>query len=331
MAAFREISPSDLDPCVALWNACCGGPRRLLYAQLTAQSFRSLFLDPVDGVRKISLVAELAREVVGFANGAVRDGAPRAYITIILVREDARRRGIGKELLARLENALERAAGGSAVDLEVMFFNPVALTWLIPDAGSHDHPNAPGVDVACDGYVFLKNFGYRDIAYQNSYYLPLSNYAFPPDIRVKIGELADDGIRIVRFDPTRHDTFDELFSDLANDEWRGIVTANCAPGGAGDPIVIVEHGSRVCGFAGPLRVQESGRGYFAGIGVHSDYRGRGAGKVLFASLCMGLKEAGAEFMSLFTGETNPARNIYEAAGFKIVRTWADMRKARRKE
>lgn len=328
MAGVREISTSDIPPCVALWNACCGGPRALLYAQLSPQTFQTLFCDPADGVRKINLVAELKGEVVGFTNGAVRDGASRAYITIVLVRDDARRRGIGKELLARLELALERAAENVTIELELMFFNPVALTWLIPGAGSHDHPNAPGVDVACDGYVFLKNCGYRDIAYQNSYYLPLSEYEFPKDIRTKIGELSDDGIRIVRFDPKRHDSFDELFSDLGNDEWREIVTANCAPGGAGDRVLIVEHGSRVCGFAGPLRVQESGRGYFAGIGVHSDYRGRGAGKVLFASLCMGLKQIGAEFMSLFTGEANPARNIYEAAGFKIVRTWADMRKFR---
>ena len=35
---------------------------------------------------------------------------------------------------------------------------------------------------------------------------------------------------------------------------------------------------------------------------------------------------GAGFMTLFTGETNPARNIYEAAGFSIVRSWTDMRR-----
>ena len=39
-----------------------------------------------------------------------------------------------------------------------------------------------------------------------------------------------------------------------------------------------------------------------------------------------LKAMGASFMTLFTGENNPARNIYEAAGFTVVRTWADMRK-----
>lgn len=31
-------------------------------------------------------------------------------------------------------------------------------------------------------------------------------------------------------------------------------------------------------------------------------------------------------MSLYTGDTNPARHIYESSGFKIVRTWANMRK-----
>ena len=44
---------------------------------------------------------------------------------------------------------------------------------------------------------------------------------------------------------------------------------------------------------------------------------------------MSLKEQGASFMSLYTGEDNPARNIYEAAGFKIVRSWADMRKLKK--
>jgi len=73
-------------------------------------------------------------------------------------------------------------------------------------------------------------------------------------------------------------------------------------------------------------VQPSGRGFFLGIGIHSDYRGVGAGKALFAALCKGLKGIGASFMTLFTGEENPARNIYEAAGFKIVKSWVVMRK-----
>ncbi|HIX29130.1 MAG TPA: GNAT family N-acetyltransferase, partial [Candidatus Blautia stercoravium] len=82
----------------------------------------------------------------------------------------------------------------------------------------------------------------------------------------------------------------------------------------------------VCGFTGPLDVEKKGRGYFAGIAVDESVRGKGVAKILFCELCMGLKEQGASFKTLFTGEKNPARNIYEAAGFQIVKSWANMRK-----
>ena len=82
----------------------------------------------------------------------------------------------------------------------------------------------------------------------------------------------------------------------------------------------------VIGFSGPLKVQKSMRGYFTGIGIHSEYRGYGAGSVLFSALCKHLKDLGAHYMTLFTGENNPARHIYEREGFQIVRSWADMRK-----
>ncbi|MFW5743909.1 MAG: N-acetyltransferase family protein, partial [Spirochaetota bacterium] len=219
------------------------------------------------------------------------------------------------------------APGAGAVDrYEVTFFNPVTLTWLIPGTDGHDHPNSPGVDVHGDGYLFLKNQGYRDFAYQNSYYLPLAEYVPPANIDEIRRRLSDSGLRICRYDPGRHRGLHELFDDLGTDDWRRIVDANYAPDGPHEPVLIVEDGARVCGFTGPLHVQPSGRGYFAGIGVHSDYRGRGAAKALFSALCGELAAMGASFMSLFTGETNPARNIYEAAGFRIVRCWADMRK-----
>ncbi len=326
-----ELAAGDVPACVALWNASCEGPRALVYKHLSPATFSELFTRSAADI-VVNLVARSGEEVVGFASGTTRTGGAQGgggqgYITVVLVRDDQRRRGIGRALLMSLETRLARASAG--VDrYEVMFFNPVNLPWDVPGTEAHDHPNAPGVDVSCDGYLFLKNHGYRDIAYQNSYYLRLSDYRYPPDIRERITRLEDEGIRIARYDPALHRGLDELFDNLENDDWRETITANLALEGPDDPVLIVEADGRACGFTGPTRVQESGRGYFAGIGVHSDYRGRGAGKVLFAALCMQLKEIGASFMTLFTGETNPARNIYEAAGFRIVRTWADMRKTR---
>lgn len=347
-ASIRPLAADDAASVATLWNACCdesGGP---LYRRFRPDEIDRLFRVAGDGYQPVSLVAADDDRVVGFASGTVRPGAEQAYVTAVMVAQDRRRQGVGSRLLAALEDALLAAADaadgagiapgrpGIVNRYEIVFFNPVALTWIIPGTPGHDHPNAPGVDVAGDGYIFLKNRGYRDFAYQNSYYLPLAEYVYPPDIRVIVDRLASEGLRITRFDPDRHTGLDELFDDLGSEDWRRIVTANFAPGRAGsagdraggpcDPVLIVEDGDRACGFTGPLHVQPSGRGYFAGIGIHSDYRGRGAAKALFSALCSELKTMGAEFMSLFTGETNPARNIYEAAGFRIVRCWTDMKK-----
>jgi ribosomal protein S18 acetylase RimI-like enzyme len=145
-------------------------------------------------------------------------------------------------------------------------------------------------------------------------------------MKVRLKQLEENELHITTYQPDLHQGFDELFDNLASEDWRTRITDNIKRPDGGDPVLILEHKGKICGFTGPLAVQESGRGYFAGIGVHSDYRGHGAGKAMFASLCIGLKEIGARYMTLFTGENNPARNIYEAAGFKIVRSFADMRK-----
>ncbi len=310
---------------IALWNTCCG-PGKLVYRQLDEAAFRTLFIQSEPGVNLISKVILADGHVAGFAGGAYRDAAEQGYVTIVLVAENWRREGIGQTLLAALEEDLKNTAKGCLNRFEVMFFNPVTLSWIVPGSENDDHPNAPGVDVSCDGYLFLKNQGYRDIVYQNSYYQPLQHYAYPADIEKKLKELEHQGIQITLYDPERHTGLNELFDNLENEPWREVVMANEAAGSGRVPLIIVTSDNKVYGFTGPIRVEPSGRGYFAGIGVHTDLRGKGVGKALFSVLCMELKHIGASFMTLFTGETNPARNIYEAAGFKIVRTWADMKK-----
>lgn len=83
---------------------------------------------------------------------------------------------------------------------------------------------------------------------------------------------------------------------------------------------------RVVGFAGPVIREESGRGYFAGIGVHPEHEGHGLGSLLFYGLCEAFKEIGTDYMTLFTGSENPALRIYDKAGFRTVKRFAVMRK-----
>ena len=215
---------------------------------------------------------------------------------------------------------------GLLMKLQMIFFNPVALTWIVPGTPGHDHPNAPGVDVASDAYIFFKNQGYTDRVFQNSYYLPLDRFSIKPEVQAKMDALPQHDLSICFYDPAKHFGMEELLEDLGSDDWREQILGNLARPDGGDPVIIAEHKGKVVGFTGPIRVQESGRGYFSGIGVHSQYRQYGLGKSLFSTLCQSLKDIGAGYMTLFTGETNPARRIYQSAGFKIVRTWSDMEK-----
>ena len=72
--------------------------------------------------------------------------------------------------------------------------------------------------------------------------------------------------------------------------------------------------------------EESGRGHFDGIAILERVRGRGLGKALFSLLAYHSKLNGAKFMTFYTGLTNHARYIYMKAGFKIVQSYAIMKK-----
>lgn len=319
---IRPMTSKESPAARELFNQCVRAGEVLYKPFDTQEDFDRFFLRREE--EDTAAVALSAEE--GFAAGCCTRHDQKAYITFVAVRPDCRRKGCGKALLTALEEVLTSFSGGAVKTCDISFFNPMNFTWYIPGTGGHDHPNAPGADVCSESYIFLKNCGYRDYAYENSYHLDLADYQFSPDIQRRIEALKEKGIRITFYDPARHTGLEELMDDLNNDLWRREILGNAALPGGGKPLLIVDWDGRAMGFTGPLAVQESGRGYFAGIAVHSACRGNGAGKVLFSHLCSSLGEMGARYMTLFTGEQNLARNIYEAAGFRIVRTWAAMRK-----
>lgn len=300
-----------------------------VHKKLSEVDFIAQFVINDERVTKINLAAKADDGAfLGFANGCVKKGADIGYITFVLVEKEYRRQGIARQLLAELEKALAEVA--AITKYQIMFFNPITLTWIVPGTPGHDHPNAPGIDVASDAYIFFKNNGYLDSVFQNSFYLPLQNFTIKPEIQARIDALPQYELSICFYDPQKHFGMKELFDDLGSEDWKEIVMGNIAREGGGDPVIIAEHNGKAVGFTGPIHVQESGRGYFAGIGVHSEYRKYGLGKALFSTLCKSLKDIGAGYMTLFTGETNPARYIYQSAGFKIVKTWSDMEKVIKK-
>lgn len=269
--------------------------------------------------------------LVGMASGTVCASRRTGFLSYVCVAPAHRRRGLATALSDALEASM--AACPAVEKLEAVFYNPVQLPWYIPNGGGDWHPCLPGVDMASGLYLFLKNRGWRDYAHQNGYYRRMADYEDKPTIAATRERLLAEGIELTLYDPEKHRGLPELFDNIHNPGWKEYVLAHLDL-----PVVVAVDRNAdhlVVGYTGPLSVvgtavQSTGRGNFCGIGVRTEYRGRGIGKPVFCEMCARHRDGGADFMSLYTGEDNPARNIYESAGFRIVRSFADMRKVLKK-
>ncbi len=315
---MKRINPLQyVSQCVDIWNSYVESGD-VVFKPIDEQGFEGLFNR--SSINNISSAYEDEKGVAGFGFANFADGAIVAYITYIGVRKDLRGQGVAKVILSDLEKGLKEA-NPSLEKIELVFYNPCQLAWNIPTAPQHDHPGAPGVDMASAAYRFFAKEGYVDYAIQNAYYLPLSNYIYPDAIAEGIERLKAADIEIGYYDGEKHYGFPEFFDNIKNEGWRKQVLSQLDK-----KIVVATHKGKVVGYTGPLTISPEGRGMFCGIGVHTEYRQHGIGKIIFANMCKSHSENGASFMSLFTGTTNPARKIYEGAGFGIVRSFADMRK-----
>lgn len=313
---IRPYRDSDRSALHALWNARADS---LGYAALDEAQFHTLFLDHPDFSPEFTFVLENDRQVLGFVNGCTGSHIPRGdvrgYVSCLILSERADTDANTAALLTALEDAFRRAGKPYSA---VTFFNPIRLPWIIPGTDGHQHNNAPGVAVDLPLHGRMLALGYRETTREQAMHLDLGTFAIPQKIRQQAEKMAEEGYTVAFYDPEKHRGLDEMLRDLQNPLWTEEITAAA---NAGQPLLVGLCGDIVAGFTGPIHPEPTGRGYFAGIGVSPRYEHHGLGKLLFYTLCQEEKEAGARYMSLFTGETNPARRIYLEAGFQIARTF----------
>lgn len=346
---IRPFTPSDLPSVIDIWNEAVEA-KEVVYYPLTAEYFHKKFeLDP-NYDPKYSLVAEEDGRVVGFINGVAKkvflggennENTP-GFLTCVFVGKAYRRRGIGTALVSALGDAF-RAAGKSVY--AVNGNNPINLDWIVPGTPGHDHNNAPGVDVDCEGFPFLKKLGFDDVHTEVAMYLNLSEYKPWSELSARQEALRAQGIETGRYDASLGYDYDGMCDRVQSEYWRSVLKAEiqchhdgvpCTdirfiPNGvvpAGPrPILAATHEGKIVAFTGPVDKQRSGRGWFSGICTDPLFERRGIASVLFNLLMQEFVDAGAAFSTLFTGDDNHAQKIYKNAGLNVVKRFSIMRKA----
>lgn len=319
---IEKLTNEMIDDVVSIWNDEVA--TTTIYKPFTRNIFVDKFINNYFYDEKGSLVLIKNNEIIGFGNAIYKDldeNTP-GFITCVIIKKSYQRKGYGSMLLKELENFLTT---NNKKFVRQLFLNPINLEWFIPGT-NHDHPNAPAVHFNSSFYLFLMNNGYNVSGQQQDvYYLNIKNYERPEKVININAENKIKGYNITFYDENKHNGFKELFEALNNPLWYEAVKNNLKLDKP-NPMLIVEKDNKILGWTGPLTTQKSKRGSFSGIGIHPKAQGLGLGTALFSELIYQSKNNGAEFMSLFTGALNNARYIYLKAGFKVVSSFAVLRK-----
>ena len=322
-----ELKPfleEDAQIIVDLWNKTVYG--KSIYADMDLNEFTNKFLKNPNYKREGSVVAVYNNEIVGFGNAVYHLNSDPltspGFISMILVKEEYQRQGIGTQILKYLEKYL-KSEGRTFI--RNYFASPINLKWYIPGYDRHEHAGCPAVPYNTPYYFLLLANKYYSNGQQDGFHVDLTKFELSDEIKEKIKENEKDGYTITIYDPKLHHGFDEMFDALENEGFRRAVHNVLAKPNP-DPLLICQKDGEILGFTGPIKTEPSGRGSLAGVAIHPKAQKRGLANTMFCMLCQKSKENGATFMTLFTGSDNRARNIYLYAGLKIAQSFNILRK-----
>lgn len=274
-----------------------------------------------------TFIALESEKVVGFISGMVKESEndnPNAsgFIHTMVVKKEYRRQGIGSKLLELVEEYFQSKGRMSS---RWVFLGNINWAWRIPYYPNHEHPGAPCVRINSDLYLFLLHHGYVINSIHEGFHLPLSEYELPQKVIDMMKKNQEDGYTVEVYDEKKHYGIEEFCENINNPGFASSIRFNLNREKP-FPFLVAAHNGKVCGWTGAMFNESTGRGHLDGIIVDQSTRGRGLGKALFCYLCDWSKKNGSEYMTFFTGLENPARKIYMYAGFKIVQSFADMKK-----
>ncbi|MDO5022838.1 MAG: GNAT family N-acetyltransferase [Eubacteriales bacterium] len=303
----------------------------VLYLPLSEEIFSDICKN------SLFLSAENNGELSGFLIANVLD--KKAFITLIFVKKEFRNKGIGTELIVELQRILQDK---SCKELCINHLNPTELSWHIPKS-PHTHNKIPGVFKESPALEFFIKNGFNITHEETAMYRDLTGFTLPEDIKNVIAALKNEGIVVGELKDFDIE-FDGLCDRVQSEYWRASIASeiyahkhcignldshfwadDIAPT-APRKILAATYNKHMVGFTGPVDLQKDGRGWFTGLCVDPKFGRRRIGETLFNLLLQAFTEEGAQFTSLFTGSTNPAKKIYLKAGLKPVAEFAALSK-----
>ena len=302
-----------------LWNTAGA---KIGYAPQTPKGLDALMLKLPEFCPQHTFLLEDEGKITGFVNGTTGDslfrGDVRGYLSCVILEDGYNTFDNTKLLLDALEASF-KALGKT--ESAVTCFNPVRLPWIIPGTPGHQHNNMPGIAKDIPLFDYMLKLGYTQAGTEQAMYAPMTEFEIPEEVLESEKKLNAAGRYVDYYTEGTHTGLDEMVESLHNTMWSAEIPAS---GHSGMKMLVGLEGNTVTGFAGPVYPEPTGRGYFAGIAVGPEYRGKGYGKIMFYKLCRAERDCGAQYMSLFTGTDNPARFIYMKAGFEARRYFAIM-------
>ncbi len=326
MITYRNANINDLEKMCLLFNEVVNLDG--FYKPFSVDEYKNKMLtDPNFSLDNVYLALS-GKMLVSFMIVVVRPGnCDTAYINALVTKKEYRNQGIASNLLDQVER--DFLARGFKTIVATNFL-PSCYAWYIPNTDKHDHPCAPGISINSSLYFFYLHHRFDAISYQDAFHLNLSSYKYSDKINEIIERNKKDGFTVELYDKDKHYGLDEFYEKLNIYDFEKVIKENLALEKP-YPFLVIAKDNRVVGWTGAMWNEESGRGHFDGIANLPEVRGRGLGKALFSSLAYYSKQNGAKFMTFYTGLTNPARNIYMDAGFKIIQSFCAMKKVLKKD
>jgi ribosomal protein S18 acetylase RimI-like enzyme len=327
---IAPMNRTEIPQVADLWNDAVRAQGEGYDRHIQSKERLEKIVDDQNYLPEGALTAKQGNELIGFALGYVQtvdylgeggvDKIP-ARLAGIAVRPDKWRQGIGRSLLAFLENVLAEK-GKKEISFPVHHKMPLVLVRSIHlDSGP---------------FFFLKACGYENIDHELVFHNDIGRFELQDWVVDRKKRLEGEGFAFRWYRPEDREHLLPFMDRCFWPAWYSIIETATSSEKVPE-IMLALKGDQIVAFIGPFDVGErrfyfsvdarTGWGGFGSPGVDPAFRQQGIGTILWHLGFDHLKRSGAKFTEYGTGLVNPAQHLYFHSGATLIEICCeDMRK-----